>query len=133
MNDNNIITGTIKTLKVLHDKNGKEIAFATIFDEKGEEIDLIFFSSVWKECCPYVKEGKELTVKGKIEQKENGLSCRVENIVFITVIFDIQKPLPVIEGMSMEEYENLPTINEVLGSLVEEEKQRLKNEQNRIK
>ena len=61
------LTGTIKDLRVHKTSKGEKMAFASLENEDNDKIDVVFFSLVWKECKAKIKEGKFVTLSGKID------------------------------------------------------------------
>jgi len=77
------ILGLIKSLRTHQDKNGKEMAFGTIEDFRGE-IDLVFFSRSWENCKALAAVDEVLALKGTIEpsrDKNSGKLCFVVSSV----------------------------------------------------
>ena len=65
-----ILVGLVKNIKPITTKTGDKMAFATLEDYNGE-MELTFFSSLWKKCQDKIEAEKVTILKGKIEyQKE---------------------------------------------------------------
>ncbi|MDR2618789.1 MAG: DNA polymerase III subunit alpha, partial [Treponema sp.] len=60
------VVGTLKSLRPHRDKNGKEMAFGTLQDDRGE-IDLLFFSRAWENCKALAVVDEVLALKGAID------------------------------------------------------------------
>ena len=58
--------GIIKSLRTHFDKNGKEMAFGTIQDFRGE-VDIMFFAKTWENCKAVVAVDEILALKGSID------------------------------------------------------------------
>jgi DNA polymerase-3 subunit alpha len=63
---NYTIMGILKSLREFTDKKGNEMAFGSLRDYSGE-IDLVFFSSVWKECKDFLVVDEMTALKGNID------------------------------------------------------------------
>jgi DNA polymerase III alpha subunit len=70
-----ILAGTIKSLRVLTDKKGTEMAFAILADNNGE-IDVVFFSSIWKKCKDKIKADKAAILWGCFQAQELRMNNR---------------------------------------------------------
>ena len=64
------IIGAIKSLRTHVDKKGKEMAFGTIQDTRGE-IDLVFFSRTWENCKALVSVDEVIALKGTIDPRKD--------------------------------------------------------------
>ncbi|MCL2214417.1 MAG: DNA polymerase III subunit alpha [Treponema sp.] len=60
------VIGYLKSLREIKDRNGKEMAFATLQDFEGE-IDLVFFEKVYTECRHLLKLNEIIALKGSID------------------------------------------------------------------
>jgi DNA polymerase-3 subunit alpha len=74
------LVGIIKTLRIITDKNGKEMCFATIADYHGEA-DLVFFSKTWEKCREAVEIEKPIALKGKLEHSRSKISFMVNSLL----------------------------------------------------
>jgi DNA polymerase-3 subunit alpha len=63
---NYTVIGILKSLREFTDKKGNEMAFGSLRDYSGE-IDLVFFSSVWKECKDFLVVDEMTALKGNID------------------------------------------------------------------
>jgi DNA polymerase-3 subunit alpha len=61
------IVGLIKSLRALVDKKGNDMAFGTLQDDRGEEIDLVFFSRTWENCKAVAEVDEIIALKGSID------------------------------------------------------------------
>ena len=66
---NYTVIGYLKTLRDFTDKNGNEMAFATLQDFEGD-IDLVFFSKVYAECRNHLNIDEIIALKGSIDPDE---------------------------------------------------------------
>jgi DNA polymerase-3 subunit alpha len=64
------VVGTLKSLRPHTDKNGKEMAFGTLQDDRGE-IDLLFFSRAWENCKALAAVDEVMALKGTIDPKKD--------------------------------------------------------------
>jgi DNA polymerase III alpha subunit len=71
--------GIVKSLKVFIDKNGKEMAFGTLYNIQWE-IDYICFSHIWKKCKKMIVENNKVILNGKLK-KTNKYSNKSNFIV----------------------------------------------------
>ncbi|MHC6204474.1 DNA polymerase III subunit alpha [Breznakiellaceae bacterium SP9] len=62
---NYTLVGIIKTIRILKDKKGNEMAFGSIADYKGEA-ELVFFSKAWTQCKADIELDKIVALKGRI-------------------------------------------------------------------
>jgi DNA polymerase-3 subunit alpha len=60
------IVGLIKSLRTHTDKKGSEMAFGSLQDDQGGEIDLVFFSRTWENCKAVAEVDEILALKGTI-------------------------------------------------------------------
>jgi DNA polymerase-3 subunit alpha len=60
------LVGIVKNLRTHRDKKGKEMAFGTLQDYRGE-IDLVFFASLWENCKDKIQPDGIVVLKGKID------------------------------------------------------------------
>ncbi|MDR0465099.1 MAG: DNA polymerase III subunit alpha, partial [Treponema sp.] len=60
------VIGYLKSLRDFKDRNGKDMAFATLQDFEGE-IDLVFFEKVYAECRHLLKLNEIVALKGSID------------------------------------------------------------------
>jgi DNA polymerase III alpha subunit len=65
-NGNYTVTGLIKTLLQVKDKDGNIMAFGTLQDSEGI-INLVFFPTVWKKWKDIVKLDANVTLNGSID------------------------------------------------------------------
>jgi DNA polymerase-3 subunit alpha len=61
------IVGLIKSMRTHTDKKGNEMAFGTLQDDQGAEIDLVFFSRAWENCKAVAEVNEILALKGSID------------------------------------------------------------------
>jgi len=66
---NYTVIGYLKTIRDHKDRNGNEMAFATLQDFEGE-IDLVFFSRVFAECRNHLKLDEITAFKGSVDPEE---------------------------------------------------------------
>ncbi|MCL2092567.1 MAG: DNA polymerase III subunit alpha [Treponema sp.] len=64
------IIGALKSLRTHVDRKGKEMAFGTIQDNRGE-IDAVFFSRAWEHCKDLCTIDEVLALKGTIEAQKD--------------------------------------------------------------
>ena len=64
------IIGTIKSLRNHIDKKGKDMAFGTIMDYRGE-INLVFFARTWENCKAIVAVDEIVALKGTIDPRSD--------------------------------------------------------------
>ena len=64
------IIGVIKSLRTHIDSKGKEMAFGSIQDQKGE-IDIVFFARTWENCKALVSVDEILALKGSIDPSKD--------------------------------------------------------------
>ena len=80
---NYTVIGYLKSLRDYKDKNGNDMAFATLEDFEGE-IDIIFFSKVLSECRHLLNLNELIALKGSIdpenEQKKGKISFKVTSV-----------------------------------------------------
>ena len=62
------ILGVVRSLRIRPDKKGKEMAFGTLQDERGE-IELVFFARTWENCKALVSVDETLALKGSVDLK----------------------------------------------------------------
>lgn len=74
-----IIGGLVKRIRPLITKNQKNMAFVTIEDNFGE-MELVVFPSVWERSQHLIDINALLVVKGKLDQKANGISILADAI-----------------------------------------------------
>jgi DNA polymerase-3 subunit alpha len=67
---NYTVIGLLKSLREITDKKGNKMAFGVLQDYSGE-IDLVFFSSVWKDCKDFIVVDEMTALKGTIDPKND--------------------------------------------------------------
>ncbi|MDR1128023.1 MAG: DNA polymerase III subunit alpha, partial [Treponema sp.] len=78
--DEYTLIGTVAGLRPFNDKNGKEMAFGTLADYRGE-IDLVFFSKVWENCKDKIAAGALAALKGRLDLKRDKPCLRVGSLL----------------------------------------------------
>jgi DNA polymerase-3 subunit alpha len=73
------VGGMVKRLRQLITRSEKEMAFVTIEDSAGE-MELTFFPRAWKRYQSDVEVGALLVVKGKVDNRSNGISILVDEV-----------------------------------------------------
>jgi DNA polymerase-3 subunit alpha len=84
------VLGVLKSLRTHMDKNGKEMAFGTIEDFRGE-IDLVFFSRAWENCKALTAVDEVIALKGTIEPARDRNSGKV--VLIVSSVQDLNKLL----------------------------------------
>ena len=64
------VIGVIKSLRTCIDRKNKEMAFATLQNDRGE-IDLVFFSRTWENCKALVSLDEILALRGSVDASRN--------------------------------------------------------------
>jgi DNA polymerase-3 subunit alpha len=82
------LVGIIKTLRTHHDKNGKEMCFASIGDYNGEA-DLVFFSKTWEKCRDEVVPDKIVALKGRLDRSRD--NKRDKPSIMVNSVLDIDR------------------------------------------
>jgi len=67
---NQILLGLIKNIKQITTSRDEKMAFASLEDLNGE-IELTFFSDIWKKCQGKIENDKVAVLKGKIDYQQN--------------------------------------------------------------
>ncbi|MDR1802219.1 MAG: DNA polymerase III subunit alpha [Treponema sp.] len=88
--DTYTVLGMLKSLRTHIDKNGKEMAFGTIEDFRGE-IDLVFFSRAWENCKALTAVDEVFALKGTIEPARDRNSGKV--VFNVSSVQDLNKLL----------------------------------------
>ena len=94
------VLGSIKSLRTHIDKKGKEMAFATLLDERGE-IDLVFFARTWENCKALTALDEILALKGTIDPSKDKKPDRPGFVV--SSIHDMNKLLRTAAKMAGEQ------------------------------
>jgi DNA polymerase-3 subunit alpha len=80
---NYTVIGYLKSIREFQDKNGNDMAFATLQDFEGE-ISLVFFSRVYAECRHFLKIDDIIALKGSVdpetERNPEKISFKVTSI-----------------------------------------------------
>jgi DNA polymerase-3 subunit alpha len=74
------LIGILTRLKPIVTKNGKDMAFASLTDYRGE-IDMVFFPGAWEFNRDKVEEGRCIAVKGKLDKSRDKLSFQVSSVL----------------------------------------------------
>jgi DNA polymerase-3 subunit alpha len=74
------LIGMLTRLKPIVTKNGKDMAFASLTDYRGE-IDMVFFPGTWEFNRDKVEEGRSIAVKGKLDRSRDKLSFQVSSVL----------------------------------------------------
>ncbi|GHV75500.1 DNA-directed DNA polymerase [Spirochaetia bacterium] len=74
------LIGILTRLKSIVDKNGKDMAFATLADYRGE-IGLTFFARTWEICRDNVEENRCIAVKGKLDKSRDKVGFLVSSVL----------------------------------------------------
>jgi DNA polymerase-3 subunit alpha len=74
------LIGILTRLKPIVTKNGKDMAFATLTDYRGE-IDMVFFPGAWEFNRDKVEEDRCIAVKGKLDKSRDKLSFQVSSVL----------------------------------------------------
>ncbi|MDR0597158.1 MAG: DNA polymerase III subunit alpha, partial [Treponema sp.] len=74
------LIGILSSLRPITTKNGKDMAFASLTDFKGE-IDLVFFPRPWEFSRDKVQENRCVAVKGKLDKSREKISFQVSSVV----------------------------------------------------
>jgi DNA polymerase-3 subunit alpha len=78
--DEYTLIGTVAGLRPFNDKNGREMAFGTLADYRGE-IDLVFFEKTWESCKNRITVGAVAALKGRLDLKRDKPCFRVGSIL----------------------------------------------------
>jgi DNA polymerase-3 subunit alpha len=78
--DEYTLIGTIAGLRPFNDKNGKEMAFGTLADYRGE-VDLVFFEKSWENCKDKIAVDAVVAIKGKLDLKRDKPTFRVSAVL----------------------------------------------------
>jgi DNA polymerase-3 subunit alpha len=78
--DEYTLIGTIAGLRPFNDKNGREMAFGTLADYRGE-IDLVFFEKTWENCKNRITVDAVAALKGRLDLKRDKPCFRVSSIL----------------------------------------------------
>ena len=84
------LIGVIKSLKSHIDKKGKEMAFGSLQDQKGE-IDLVFFARTWENCKALVAVDEIVALKGNMDPSKDKNPAKPSFLV--SSIHDLNKLL----------------------------------------
>ncbi|MDR0732132.1 MAG: DNA polymerase III subunit alpha, partial [Treponema sp.] len=74
------LVGTVTNLRPIQDKNGKDMAFGSLQDYRGE-IDLVFFGKVWESCRGKITEGKPAALKGRLDMSREKPNFKVSSVL----------------------------------------------------
>ncbi|MDR2374987.1 MAG: DNA polymerase III subunit alpha [Treponema sp.] len=74
------LVGTVTNLRPIQDKNGKDMAFGSLQDYRGE-IDLVFFGKVWESCRGKITEGKPAALKGRLDMSREKPNFKVASVL----------------------------------------------------
>jgi DNA polymerase-3 subunit alpha len=74
------LIGILSSLRPITTKNGKDMAFASLSDFKGE-IDLVFFPRAWEFSRDKVQENRCVAVKGKLDRSREKPGFQVSSVV----------------------------------------------------
>ncbi|GHV25694.1 DNA-directed DNA polymerase [Spirochaetia bacterium] len=74
------LIGILTRLKPIVTRNGKDMAFATLTDYRGE-IDMVFFPSTWEFNRDKVEEDRCIAVKGKLDKSRDKPSFQVSSVL----------------------------------------------------
>jgi DNA polymerase-3 subunit alpha len=74
------LIGTVAGLRPFNDKNGKEMAFGTLADYRGE-IDLVFFEKTWENCKHKISVDTVAAIKGNLDLKRDKPAFRVSALL----------------------------------------------------
>ena len=78
--DEYTLIGAIAGLRPFNDKNGKEMAFGTLADYRGE-IDLVFFEKTWENCKDRITVDTVTALKGRLDLKRDKPCFRVGSLL----------------------------------------------------
>jgi DNA polymerase-3 subunit alpha len=79
-----VIVGIVKSLKLISDKNGNQMAFASLQDYNGE-VDLTFFGKVWKTCADDVAVEGRAAFRGRLD------TSRAKPGFIVNSVMDLEK------------------------------------------
>jgi DNA polymerase-3 subunit alpha len=74
------LIGILSSLRPITTKSGKDMAFASLSDFKGE-IDLVFFPRAWEFSRDKVQENRCVAVKGRLDKTREKPSFQVSSVV----------------------------------------------------
>ena len=74
------VIGVLKSLRTHIDKKGKEMAFGTLQDRRGE-IDLVFFARTWENCKALTAVDEVLALKGTIDPPRGNGPAKLSFVV----------------------------------------------------
>jgi DNA polymerase-3 subunit alpha len=74
------LLGILSSLRPITTKSGKDMAFASLSDFKGE-IDLVFFPRAWEFSRDKVQENRCVAVKGRLDKSREKPSFQVSSVV----------------------------------------------------
>jgi DNA polymerase-3 subunit alpha len=74
------VFGILKSYRTHVDKKGKEMAFGTLQDERGE-IDLVFFARTWENCKALAAVDEMLALKGTVDTAADTKQGRISFVV----------------------------------------------------
>jgi DNA polymerase-3 subunit alpha len=74
------VFGILKSYRTHVDKKGKEMAFGTLQDERGE-IDLVFFARTWENCKALAAVDEMLALKGTVDPAADTKLGRISFVV----------------------------------------------------
>jgi DNA polymerase-3 subunit alpha len=74
------LIGILSSLRPIKTKSGKDMAFASLADFKGE-IDLVFFPRAWEFSRDKVEENRCIAVKGKLDKSRDKPSFQVSSVL----------------------------------------------------
>jgi DNA polymerase-3 subunit alpha len=74
------LIGILSSLRPITTKNGKDMAFASLSDFRGE-IDLVFFPRPWEFSKDKIEENRCLAVKGKLDKSREKPSFQVSSVL----------------------------------------------------
>ncbi|MDR2786681.1 MAG: DNA polymerase III subunit alpha, partial [Treponema sp.] len=78
--DEYTLIGTIAGIRPFNDKNGREMAFGTLADYRGE-IDLVFFEKTWESCKNRITVDAVVALKGRLDLKRDKPCFRVSTLL----------------------------------------------------
>jgi DNA polymerase-3 subunit alpha len=82
------LVGIIKTLRIIHDKNGKEMCFASLQDYNGEA-DLVFFTKTWEKYREEIIPDRIVALRGILDRGEDKKRARPS--FKVNTLLDIDK------------------------------------------
>ncbi|MEO3944012.1 DNA polymerase III subunit alpha [Gorillibacterium sp. CAU 1737] len=77
-----VVAGRVIGLKEIVSKKGQQMAFLEL-EDRIDHVEVVVFSSVWKEIRSQMEKGRLFAVRAKVQQEEDGVKLLAEQLVKI--------------------------------------------------